>query len=125
MFYYILMGNLSSGSFADIYVDSALETITSNDLMKLGDFDTIIFKRVSEKTGLSEGQIKSMHHAFHWSLFNEPSSPFYLHYSGKAGDDWRIKPRNGSVPKKTDLINYVLGKYGVWLENRFQNLKRG
>lgn len=115
------MGKLSSGTFADIYVGSALEIISMNGLMKLGDFDATILGEVSKKTGISEERVKYMHHAFHWSFFSDPSAPFHLHSTGAAGDDWRIISKNG-LPKKTELVNYVLEKYGTWLEARFQNL---
>ena len=126
------MDNLNSRAFVGIYIDSVLEAIQADELLKLTEFYERVFGKVSTLTSLSGNQITNLHHAFHWALFID-ENPYLELFMNKTNKDWgdEIKGiNNGYLVRKKRKIEkasfeeYFLGKYGSWLEARLENLRQ-
>jgi len=116
------MRDLDSESFADIYIDTALEAVSLNDPQTLDDFYKHIYGKVSERTGLPEEGIRYVHHAFHWILFLRDYSP--LEIIDPQGINGLSRVRLKSNPlEKSELVSRLLSEYRTWLEERMKNIK--
>ena len=114
------MGNFCLEEFVKCYVDSAVETVNFREIISLEKFDSIVFKEVSNKTGLSLRKIKYLHHAFHWALFIDKPVIFKLtdHKNYKPG--YQIM-KNGHGIEKDDLCKRVIDRYGCLLNSKMDS----
>lgn len=116
------MEDLDSESFADIYIDAALEAVRVNDPQILDDFYSYVFRRVSERTGLSEEGIRYVHHAFHWVLFLRTYSPLEIVHSQEINSLSRVGLKSNPL-EKLELVSRLLSEHGTWLGERMKNIK--
>jgi hypothetical protein len=119
---------ISSENFADTYFSSVLEILQKEIVekeqpskLRMDDFYKHLFKKVADKIGFSESEIKYLHHPFHWTLFLGQPPFLGLIYSKVFGEGYLIKLKNG-MPEKSKLISSVLEKHGKLLEARIENL---
>ena len=111
------MGKFCLEEFVKCYIDSAVEAVNSHEVISLENFDSIVFNEVSNKTGLSLGKIKYLHHAFHWTLFIDKPFTFMLVDKEGYKPGYQIK-KNGKIPDKEKLYNKVIDKYRAFLNSR-------
>ena len=118
------MSKLSLENFVDCYIEAVLEALEKNPL-NLNIFYEHIYGRVSEKTGHSRDEIKSVHHPFHWNLFLKKESPLELVTSGRGGNGYEIHVRQeNSLPKKPELVSSVLKEYGTLLQKKLEKIQK-
>jgi len=119
------MSNLSLEDFVDFYIEAVSEAVQKNYLSDLDIFYEYIFTRVSERTGLSMEEIKSLHHPFHWDLFLDKTSPLELVNLRKRGSNYQIyvRPKNSPL-EKTELTAGILKKYRTLLQQRLDKITK-
>lgn len=116
------MRSLDLESFADIYVSVALEAVSVNDPPTPDCFYSYIYGKVSDRTGLSEGGIRYVHHAFHWVLFLKNYSPFEIVHSQGINGLSRVRLKSNPL-EKSELVFRLLSEHRTWLEERMKNIK--
>ncbi len=113
------MGGLNPESFAEIYIHTALEAVGVKDPPTVDCFYSYIFGKVSERTGLSEGGIRYVHHAFHWVLFLKNYSPLEITHSQGINGLSRVRLKSNPL-EKSELVSRLLGEHRIWLEERMR-----
>lgn len=116
------MGDLDLESFADIYIDTALEAVGIKDYPTLDCFYSYVFREVSERTGFSGEGIKYVHHAFHWVLFLKNYSPLEIAHSQGINGLSRVRLKNNPL-EKSKLVSHLLSEHRTWLKERMKNIK--
>ena len=118
------MSKFSLEDFVDYYVEAVLEAV-QNNYAGLDAFYEYIFGKVSERTGFSKEEIKSLHHPFHWNLFLEKTSPLELVTPKKNGNNYEILIRKENSPlDKSKLASNVLGEYRTLLQQRLDRISK-
>ena len=116
------MIKLGLEDFVDSYIEAVSEAVQEKHLSDTNTFYEYVFKRVSEKTGLSREEINSFHHPFHWELFLKKSSPLELFGPVETGGNYGIRSRSKNIPlEKTELAKGILTKHRTLLQ---QNLDK-
>ena len=113
------MSNLSLEDLVDNYIETVLEAVQVKNLFDLDAFYEYVFTKVSERTGFSAEEVKSLHHPFHWILFQGKNPPLELVPPRKMGNDYGIRVGQKDSPlEKSKLVADILNKYGVYLQKR-------
>lgn len=107
--------------FAETYINTSLEAAQMSPPLDMNGFYDYVFKRVSERTGLSEEDIKYLHHVFHWGLFLKSYSPLEVINPVTANGDPKIKIKN-NPPEVSALVPRILREHRVWLEERMKKI---
>ena len=117
------MGNLSLEEFADFYIEAVSEAVQENCLSNLDVFYEHVFTRVSERTGFSVEEVKSIHHPFHWCLFLKENPPLELFALGKMESGYGISIRQKNfLMEKEELATRILKKYRPFLQQKLDNI---
>lgn len=103
--------------FVRSYIKNAItEFYSERKPVSLNNWEKGLRKRVSLDTGLSEEQIGTLHHPFHWVFFSKDSkeiSPFEIE-GGKGRDsNLYVYLKEKPVSEKLDsLAKYIYLEYG-------------
>ena len=118
------MSRVNLEDLVDCYVEAILEAI-QNNYTRLDVFYKHIFARVSEKTGFSEEEIKSIHHPFHWNLFLKKTSVLELITSKENGNNYNVYVNPENLPlNKSKLSSSVLGEYRELLQEKLDKIQK-
>ena len=118
------MNKVNLENLVDCYVEAILEAIQKN-YTSLDFFYEYVFSRVSEKTGFSKEEIKSIHHPFHWNLFLRETSVLQLVLSKENGNNYDVHVRPENIPlDKSKLASSVLGEYRTLLQGKLDKIQK-
>ncbi|MFH1501158.1 MAG: hypothetical protein ABIE22_04410 [archaeon] len=112
------MGGLDLKSFSKCYVSTALRLAKSQPTAE--DFYEVLYSEVSTELGITETDVKELHHPFHWVFFNNKNgSPFEYVQSGRPGEKPYVRLKE-EVREETaeELAGLVLRGHEVHLKAR-------
>jgi len=114
------MQDIDLESLSRNYIDIAMEAAKEN--LSLNDFYSVIFRRLTEMTGLSSNDILSIHHPYHWILFLEPGHPLKIVDPRTIDHGPRVRIEENVKIENSELVSKLLDRYGTTLKERIRKI---
>ncbi len=117
---------IDSKEFAKFYIGEALRLANSEP--SFDEFDSKLWEIVAGKFGMSEEEVKYVHHSFHWALFcdgrlngSNVSPLIYVQYGKGDKSQVRLSKLIIFDEDLDKLVDKHHQKYGSYLEYRLNN----
>jgi len=112
-------------NFVSTYVSEALQ-IAEREGLALSSFDKSLRSIVSKKMKISEELVVNLHHAFHWTFFNNGDSIFQYVEAKKRGDQTHIElKRNYTIQDIDEISNSIFSNYHDHLIEKIRVFQEG
>lgn len=113
--------------FVNSYIRFSFNLIGPGIHLDLNKYHEVVFKRVSERMGISVDDVKYLHHPLFLSLFAKESSPFKIVYYGTEINPktevtrsrnlwWRYEGYTGDFAKR------IINENKDWFESRTKKI---